>query len=230
MRPRRLSMPSVGALGALALGVASAAAVTTVGAAGPAGGGCQLQGQASLNPGLNSSSQPFTYSFSGDLSSCQSNVAGAPASGTVSAGKVVAENVTVTTAGGPVPATFNYQEPVPSGTGGCTSSTTAGEAFVVWADATQTAVGYTTTGALAAVALQGTADPSVVLQPVPGQGITVAGVFYPAPTYTFTTTRYAGDAALGTLAFQPADPTACNTPAGVTQAAISGTVNLGHAS
>ena len=52
------------------------------------GGGCQLQGNANISPGLNSSAQNFTYNFGGNLSGCQSSDAGAPATGTVSAGNV----------------------------------------------------------------------------------------------------------------------------------------------
>jgi hypothetical protein len=226
---RRLGVACLAGLGMVSITYAVGSSSGRVAAAGPSGGACQLQGQATISPGLNASSQAFTYSFAGNLASCQSNVAGAPTQGTVGAGNVVPENVTVTTAGGPVAATFNYQEPVAKGTGSCGNSTTSGEAFAVWNDNTQTAINYTTTGAAAAVTLQGTADASFVLQPVPGQGITVAGVFYPAPTYTFTTTRYAGQSALATLAFQPPDPTACNTSAGVTKAGISGTVGLGTA-
>ena len=172
------------------------------------GGGCQLQGSANITPGLNSSAQNFTYNFGGNLSGCQSSVAGAPATGTVSAGNVR------TIAG------EQFQEPVPTGNGSCGSSTTSGTAIVSWADGTNTVVQYTTTGALAAVQLQGTVVASVTLpaiNPLPGQ---------PTST-TITTTRYAGGSSLGTLAFQPPDPTACNTPTGVTQAGISGFIGLG---
>ena len=44
---------------------------------------------------------------------------------------------------------------------------------------------------------------------------------------TITTDRYAGYSSGGPLAFQPPDPTACNSPAGVTAAGISGFVGLG---
>lgn len=208
------------------------AAMSIAGASPPdlalaaSGGGCELQGQAQFSPGLTNTAQSFAYTFSGALSGCLASDSTAPRSGNVGAGNVVPETVTVSTAGGPVTATFQYQEPVPAGTGSCASSTTSGDAFTVWADGTQTAIGYSTTGAAALVALQGRVLGSVVLQPLPGQGITVNTVFYPAPTYTFTTTRYAGDTALGALTFQPPDPTACNG-AGVTSAAISGTVDLG---
>jgi hypothetical protein len=172
------------------------------------GGGCDLRGTASFSPGLNSDSKEFSYSFNGNLSSCQSSEAGAPASGTVSAGEVV-------TIGGQ-----QFQEPVATGVGSCESSTTGGTAIVTWSDGTQTVVNYSTTGAAAAVHLQGAVAPSATLpavNPQPGQ---------PTST-TVTSTRYVGASALGLLAFQPPDPTACNTPAGVTSAGISGVVALG---
>jgi hypothetical protein len=155
----------------------------------PNGGGCQLAGTASFTPGLGSSAQDFTYSFTGDLTGCQST-SGGPASGTVFAG--------------------TNGLPVPSGNGSCASSTTGGTAVVQWADGTVTVVQYTTDGALAAVALQGDVIGSVTSS---------TGV-------TYTTNRYAGDSALGTLLFEPPDPTAC-AGAGVTSAGIEGTVNLG---
>jgi hypothetical protein len=175
------------------------------------GGGCQLQGTASFSPGLNSSAQNFTYSFNGNLTDCQSREPGAPSSGTVSAGEAVTINGE------------QFQEPVPTGNGGCSNSTTSGLAIVTWADATKTIVQYSTAGALAAVQLQGTVANNVTLQainPQPGQ-----------PTSTIvTTTRYAGASALGLLAFEPPDPTACNMSAGVTSAGISGLVALGSTS
>ena len=177
-------------------------------ASAASGGGCQLQGTANISPGLNTSAQDFPYNFGGSLSGCQSSDAGAPATGTVSAGQAL-------TVGGQ-----QFQEPVSSGNGSCGNSTTNGTAIVTWADGTNTVVQYTTTGAAAAVQLQGTVIPSVTLpaiNPLPGQ---------PTST-TVTTTRYAGGSSLGTLAFQPPDPTACSTPAGVTQAGISGFIGLG---
>jgi len=171
-------------------------------------GGCQLDGNASFSPGLGSTAQNFSYSFNGALSGCQSSEAGAPASGTVSAGEVVTINGQ------------QFQEPVASGNGSCVSSTTSGTAIVTWADGTQTVVNYSTSGAAAAVSLDGTVAPSVTLQavnPQPGQ---------PTST-TVTTTRYAGSSARGVLGFEPPDPTACNTPAGVTTAGISGFIGLG---
>jgi hypothetical protein len=45
-------------------------------------------------------------------------------------------------------------------------------------------------------------------------------------TYTITTNRFVGDSALGLLAFQPPEPTACTTSTGATTAGISGVVSL----
>jgi hypothetical protein len=177
-------------------------------ASAQSGGGCQLDGTASFSPGLTNNAQAFSYSFNGDLSGCQSSESGAPASGTVSAGEAVTINGQ------------QFQEPVPTGNGSCGSSTTGGTGIVTWADGTKTVINYTTSGAAAAVTLQGTVVDSVTLQainPQPGQ---------PTST-TVTTTRYAGDSSLGLLAFEPPDPTACNTPTGVTTAGIQGFVGLG---
>jgi hypothetical protein len=158
-------------------------------AAAPNGGACQLHGTANISPGLSNTAQNFTYTFTGDLTNCQSS-SGGPASGTVFAG--------------------TNGLPVPTGNGSCASSTTSGIAVAQWADGTTTVVQYSTTGALAAVSLQG----SVIGSVTSSSGI------------TYTTTRYAGDSAFGTLAFEPPDPTACNG-AGVTSAGIDGSIGLG---
>jgi hypothetical protein len=205
------------------LGVAAAVvAAAFAGSAGAAsGGGCQLQGNASFSPGLGSTSKPFTYSFAGDLTGCQSNVAGAPTSGKVEAGKTQTRTYTDPTSG--VSHTVTYQEPIGTGTGGCTNSTTNGTGIVTWSDGTVTVLGYSTTGAAAAVSLSGTIQPNVTLTATnaqPGDPTTI----------TIATTRYAGYTSQGALAFQPPDPTACNTPAGVTAAGISGFVGLGSSS
>lgn len=180
-------------------------------------GGCQLQGTANFSPGLNSSSQPFTYNFGGALSGCQSSEAGAPASGAVAAGQTLAEQVKNSITG--ATDTVTYQEPVPTGNGGCASSTTSGSALVTWADGTSTVLSYSTTGALAAVNLSGSVAASMTLTAVnPPAG--------DPTTFTIATNRFAGDSAGGALLFQPPEPTACNTPAGATTAGISGGVSL----
>jgi hypothetical protein len=100
--------------------------------------------------------------------------------------------------------------PTPTGNGSCGTSTTSGTAVVQWSDGTVTVVKYTTNGAAAAVSLQG----SVIASVTSSTGT------------TYTTTRDAGDSALGLLAFEPPDPTAC-AGAGVTSAGIDGGVGLG---
>jgi hypothetical protein len=173
------------------------------GAAAASGGGCQLKGTASFTPGLSTTSQPFTYSFSGDLTSCQSTEAGSPATGFVQAGGTYTD-----------PASGNaYILPSSTGTGGCASSTTEGLGLITWADGTRTLTQYSTTGAAAAVNLQGSVVESTTLQPVDPLD----------PPLTVTTTRYNGDASHGLLAFE-ATPTECQT--GVNSAGIEGFVGL----
>jgi hypothetical protein len=185
------------------LGCAIALLLVPAAASAQSVGGCQLNGTASFTPGLGATAQNFSYSFNGNLSGCRSSEAGAPTAGTVSAGEVVTING------------LQYQEPIATGNGGCSNSTTAGTAIATWADGTQTVIDYTTSGAAAAVSLQGSVVDSITLPQVGGTG-----------SATVTSTRYAGDTAQGLLAFQPPDPTACNTPTGVTTAGISGLVGL----
>ena len=172
------------------------------------GGGCQLDGTAAFSPGLSSTDQPFTYDFAGDLSGCQSSESGAPATGSVEAGRVFTDAATGE----------RFQEPAATGNGGCSSSTTSGVAIITWADGTQTVLEYTTSGVAAAVSLSGTVVPSVTLpaiDPQPGQPTSM----------TISTTRYAGASGLGVVAFQPPDPTAC-LGAGATSAGISGLIGV----
>ena len=180
-------------------------------------GGCQLQGTANFSPGLNASTQTFSYNFGGALSSCHSSEAGVPESGSVEAGKTLAEQVKNAKTG--ATDTVTYQEPAASGNGGCASSTTGGSALVTWADGTHTVVSYATTGALAAVDLSGSVAPSLTLTAVNAQE-------GDPTTFTIATGRFAGDSASGLLLFQPPEPTACNTSTGATSAAISGGVSL----
>ncbi len=87
MDVRRSSIVLGAALGAAMLWVTGPGA-PLAGAAGPGGGECQLQGVANLSPPLSSASGSFAYSFTGTLGtgpmgSCQSNVAGAPTTGSL---------------------------------------------------------------------------------------------------------------------------------------------------
>jgi len=173
---------SVAAIGAAALALAPSAM------AAPHGGVCQMSGTATFGTPLTVSSQPFTYTFTGTLSNCQSS-GGGPTGGTIS-----------------TPAAA-------SGSGGCVSSTTSGIAVIQWnGTGTTTVESYKTTGALAAVALQGTVIAS-----------TTVG------TTTYTTNEPStpvGDSAGGLVTFNPTNgPTGCNT--GVPSAAINGVVGTG---
>ena len=173
------------------------------GASAASGGGCQLKGTAAFAPGLGTTAQPFTYSFGGDLTGCQSTEAGSPATGRVQAGGTYTDSATGK----------GYVLPNASGTGSCASSTTSGLALITWADGTRTITQYSTSGAAAAVVLDGTVVDSTTLQPV-----------NPAdPPLTVTTTRYQGSSSHGLLAFE-ATPTDCQT--GVSTAGIEGAVGL----
>lgn len=206
---RRATIALAGCMAALAAFASTAAAQNV--------GGCQLQGTASFTPGLGATSQPFSYGFTGNLTGCQSSQSGVPTSGTVSAGQQLNEQVTNSVTG--ATDTVTYQEPVATGTGGCTNSNTKGTALTTWADGSTTVLTYSTTGAAAAVQLSGSVAPSMTLT-------AVNAASGDPTTYTISTTRYSGDSAGGVLAFQPPDPTACNTSAGVTTAGISGGIGL----
>jgi hypothetical protein len=199
-----MNRTSLTSLGVLAAGIALLAFAPSAPAA--SGGACQLKGTASFGSGLGTTAQPFDYSFNGDLSNCQSNVAGAPTSGTVSAGEVYTD-----------PSTGKqYQMPRAQGDGSCASSNTNGFAVAFWADGTRTIVSYSTTGATAAVVLQGTVIDSMFVTPV-----------NPADTpLALTTTRYGGSTANGGLAFE-ATPQDCASPTGVLTAGIDGAISLG---
>jgi hypothetical protein len=198
--------------------VAALAGAVVLGASAPAmaagGGGCQLDGDAAFAPPLSSTAQDFAYSFHGDLTGCNSTIAGSPATGTVAAGEVWTDPLTGQ----------RFQEPGPTGNGSCGSSTTQGIGIITWADGTTTVLQYTTTGAAAAVSLDGTVIPSVTLPAINPQ------IGQPTET-TVTSTRYAGFTSKGLLAFEPPDPTACAPgAAGVSSAGISGFTGLGSSS
>lgn len=194
------AVASFAAVGAAALAMAPSALATAN------GGSCSLQGTASFGTPLTAgpAASPFTYTFSGNLSNCQSGNASSGAGG------------------GPTSGTIFTPDPV-SGSGSCVNSTTGpGVAVVNWSDGLATVESYTTSGALAAVAQQGkviASYTSTTQKDASGNPI------------TYTTTEPAtpvGDSGAGTLAFQPPSPTSCTT--GVSTAAITGQIFTGNSS
>jgi hypothetical protein len=174
-----------------------------------------VRGAARFSPGLDSSSQAFSYELTGDLEGCRSSQAGAPASGTLTVGAVISEQVTNAVTG--ATDTVEYQEPIPTGSGGCEGSATEGQALETWADGTETVVSYSTIGTLTAARLSGGVAPSMTL-------IAVDPALGEPPTFTIETTRYAGESMVGMLVFQPPDPSRCATPAGAATTAFSGSI------
>jgi hypothetical protein len=210
---RLLLVISAGALAAAGLFTSGAAKATTAASGAPAGGECQLQGTANFSPpGLTTSSSSFTYGFTGSLSGCQSNN-NAPGSGTVSAGSPI------TISG------VTYQEPAASGTGSCSNSSTKGISVTQWADGDYTVVSYTTTGAAAAVQLQGSVIGSVTVT-----GTNSSGQPISATVTTNEPSTPVGASAVGELTFSTSSPTgvtACNS-GGLTQAVINGFIEIGQ--
>ena len=115
--------------------LAAGGAVAAVPASAADGGMCQLDGTATFKNGPSTSDHAFSYTFTGDLSGCQSNN-GAPASGTIATLQ---------------PATA---------TGSCGTNTSNGLALVTWVDKSLSVVQYSTQSATAGVVLQGTVIPS----------------------------------------------------------------------
>jgi len=192
-------------------------------------GACHLQGVANISPPLGSSSGSFAYSFTGDLSNCESNVAGAPTSGTVSAGIQLPETVTLTCATGATTGTVLYQQPIAQGTGSCGNSTTAGEALITWGNGLHTVTDYTTTGAAAAVQLEGTVGASMTLTLVASSvpmGCTAPLSF----TIDSDEPVFAdGQTTLALLTFSPATQDQNCVTVGVSSANIDGIVGIGSA-
>jgi len=183
--------------------------------------GCETQSTAEFTPGVTSSSQAFTYAFTGKLQECRSSESGVGLniSGNFEAGQTVNEQVENSITGETEAVT--YQEPVPTGSGGCGDGTTSGIALESWADGTYTVESYSTTGTLEGVdLLSGNVVASMTLTAVnaqPGD----------PTTFTIVTNRFAGDTVLGLLLFKPPELTACTTSTGATTAAISGAVAIG---
>lgn len=201
MRRRMIAAATtLAAAGALVLAAAP-------GATAAGGSTCSLNGTANFTSPLSATSSPFGYTFTGNLTSCQSSTSGAPGAGMIAAG--------------------TNGLPQPSGSGSCASSTTSGTALITWANGDYTVVSYKTTGATAAVALQGTVIQSVsatTIDPSTGQPVTT----------TYTTDEPAtpvGSNAGGALAFQPPNPAGCAPGGGgVSTAGISGQIGTGSTS
>jgi hypothetical protein len=185
-------------LAATVPGIAAAASAPVV------AGGCRVKADALLTPGLTLTSQPFTYHYKGTLSGCSYTRKGAPNGGVITAGEQITINGR------------RYQEPVPTGTGTCAGTSTAGYDFARWADGTQTIVKFTTASAEAGTTnLAGTIVPKLTLQAVGNAGAST----------TFKTTRFIGQRAFGALTFHPSDASLCGST-GLTAVHITGI--LGH--
>jgi hypothetical protein len=155
---------------ALGIGVVSilgASALIGIGGASAAQPSvCVLKGTAHITPGLAVAKRSFSYTFSGTFSNCHGSDA------TIKSGSVTASG---------------------SGTGGCTQSATSGHASITWNNGRTSSLNFKTTGAAAALLVQG----------------------------TISSGEFAGKAAKALLAFQ-ATPTQCNTAAGVTTPTFTG--------
>ena len=109
------------------------------------------------------------------------------------------------------------------------SSTTAGEALATWNDGKHTVIAYTTTGALAAVQLQGTVAASMTLTLVTSS--VPAGCTAPS-TFTISSdepTFAVGQQSLAALTFSPTTQDQNCVTLGVSSANIDGVIGIGSA-
>jgi hypothetical protein len=195
---------------ATCLGIAAATATATAAAAAGrsvVAGGCRVQANATVTPGLTLTARTIRYSYRGRLSLCVYTGKGAAKGGSISAG----EHVTIHGR--------TYQEPLPTGTGTCLGTAAQGYDFARWNNGTQTIVEFSTTSRGGQTRLTGSVVPSLRLQavhPSPGE---------PTST-TFKTTNFVGQNVVGLLDFHAADPSLCGKPQGLTHATLTGV--LGH--
>jgi hypothetical protein len=209
MRLKTLIAACAGTTAAIAATVA-ATATPMAAAAGESvvAGGCRVQANAKLSPGLTLTSRAFQYHYRGKLDLCVYTGKGAAHGGTISAGEPISIHG------------HEYQEPVPAGTGTCLGTAAEGYDFARWKNGTQTIVQFSTTSSNGGPThLTGSVVPSLQLQAInPPAG---------APkTITFKTTNFVGQNVVGLLAFHASDPTLCGKPQGVTSATVTGV--LGH--
>ncbi len=191
---------------------------------------CQLVGAASFAQPV-AGSAAFNYSFRGALNGCRSLDGASPPAGTVEAGQKITvpyywsyvDEVTGSTFSGNAYAT--YQEPIPSGTGGCSGSSGTGTALVTWADRSTTVLAYRSGGSAAAVGLNGSVLPSLGLALT---GYTGPAQAPPGATYVVTSTRFSSESLRGVLFFEPPNPLLCNHLRSG-QGSIGGEVGLGTA-
>jgi len=215
----RKALAVASAAGLLAMLLVLAGATSAVGE--PGGGACQLSGTATFSPNGPGTTQTFGYTVAGQLSGCQSNVEGAPTSGSIGVG----QEYIVSTPDGPA----TYVAPAATGSGAvpvnsCLGGNTEGTGVVTWPDGTNTIVDYTTSSVTSAVSLQGTVVESVTLTLVSGP------VGSPA-THTLTTNNPSfpvGDGAQGAIRFSSSDPAACTTSEGISSVTLDGVVGIGH--
>jgi len=216
---------------AFAVAAACGFAVSMPVNAAPGGGACQLNGTASFTPNGPGTSSTFNYSVNGQLSSCQSNVSGAPTSGAFGVGQQYVESVTIQTPTGPQVVQATYAAPLASGAGAvpvnsCPGGQTSGTAVATWPDNSTTIVSYTTASAGPAVNLQGTVVASVTLNLVSGPAGSPS-------TYVLSGTNPSfpvNDGVQGAVAFSTSDPTPCTTSGGLASVTLQGTVGIGSAS
>jgi len=189
---------------------------------------CQLAGAASFAQAA-TSPDVFTYSFRGALNGCRIRDTASPPTGTVEAGQTITvpyywsyvDAMTGATFSGNAYAT--YQEPIPSGTGGCSGSSGTGSALVTWADRSTTVLAFRSGGSAAAIGLNGTVLPSLGLALT---GYTGPAQAPPGATYVVTSTRFASESLRGVLFFEPPNPMLCNHLRRA-QGPIGGEVGLG---
>ena len=199
--------------------VAAASAASAALAIAPAANasyiaGCELNGTAHFDgSGLQGVPMygPFSYSFDGQLTNCQSSNGG-PGTGTVFAGEQGLNHAT--------------------GNGGCDESVSTGEAVVKWADGKYTVIDYGTQGAAAAQTLTGTiAAGTSESTPVLDSSGNPTGATEPLFSTNEPSTPV-GSTVGGAIAFTVANPSQCNTyvqpgPA-VTTATITGAIGEGQ--